>query len=79
MQSNKDPNTQQTNRNPDFAIKLQNVSKYYKLYNSPQDRMKEALSFSDKKYHKKFYATKNLNLEVKKGEILGIVGKNGSG
>ena len=63
----------------DIAISLKNVSKYYKLYNSPQDRLKEALSFSDKKYHKKFYATKNLNLEIKKGEILGIVGKNGSG
>jgi len=63
----------------DIAISLKNVSKYYKLYNSPQDRLKEALSFSDKEYHKKFYATKNLDLEIKKGEILGIVGKNGSG
>jgi len=63
----------------EIAISLKNVSKYYKLYNSPQDRLKEALSFSDKTYHKKFYATRNLNLEIKKGEILGIVGKNGSG
>jgi len=63
----------------DIAISLKNVSKYYKLYNSPQDRLKESLSFSDKEYHKKFYATKNLNLEIKKGEIIGIVGKNGSG
>lgn len=62
-----------------IAISLKNVSKYYKLYNSPQDRLKEALSFSDTKYHKKFYATKNFNLEIKRGEILGIVGKNGSG
>jgi lipopolysaccharide transport system ATP-binding protein len=63
----------------DIAISIKNVSKYYKLYNSPQDRFKEALSFSGKTYHKKFYATKNLDLEIKKGEILGIVGKNGSG
>ena len=63
----------------DIAISIKNVSKYYKLYNSPQDRLKEALSFSGKTYHKKFYATKDLNLEIKKGEILGIVGKNGSG
>ena len=62
-----------------IAISLKNVSKYYKLYNSPQERLREALSFSGEKYHKKFYATKNLNLEIKKGEILGIVGKNGSG
>ncbi len=61
------------------AISIKNVSKYYKLYNSPKDRLKEALNFSGKIYHKKFYATQNLSLEIKKGEILGIVGKNGSG
>ncbi len=65
--------------NSDIAIKLTNVSKYYKLYEKPKDRLKEALSRSKKVYHKKFYATKNLDLEVKKGEILGIVGKNGCG
>ena len=63
----------------EIAISLKNVSKYYKLYDRPKDRLKEALNRSGKIYHKKFYATKNLNLEIKKGEILGIVGKNGSG
>jgi len=62
-----------------LAISLKNVSKYYKLYNQPKDRLKEALSLSGQSFHKKFYATQNLNLEVKKGEILGIVGRNGSG
>ncbi len=62
-----------------IAISLKNISKYYKLYKAPKDRLKEAFSLSKKQYHKKFYATKNLNLEIKKGEILGIVGKNGSG
>ena len=63
----------------DIAISIKNVSKYYKLYNSPKDRLKEALNFRGKQYHKKFYATRNLDLEIKKGEILGVVGKNGSG
>jgi len=63
----------------DIAISLKNVSKYYKLYNDPKDRLKEALNRKGKAYHKKFYATKNLNLEIKKGEVVGIVGKNGSG
>jgi len=62
-----------------IAISLKNVSKYYKLYNNPKDRLKEALNRKGKTYHKKFYATKALNLTVRKGEILGIVGKNGSG
>ena len=63
----------------EVAISIKNVSKYYRLYHSPKDRLKEALHPKGKQYHEKFYATKNLNLEIKKGEILGIVGKNGSG
>ena len=63
----------------DIAVSLKNVSKYYKLYKGPKDRLKEALSPFGKIYHQKFYATNSINLEIKKGEILGIVGKNGSG
>jgi homopolymeric O-antigen transport system ATP-binding protein len=63
----------------ELAIKLSNVSKYYKLYNTPRDRLREALHPFRKKYHKKFHALEAINLEVKKGDILGIVGKNGSG
>lgn len=63
----------------DIAVKLTNVSKVYNLYRSKKDRLKEALHPRRKKYHRKFSALNNINLEVKKGEILGIVGKNGSG
>jgi len=63
----------------DIAIKLENVSKYYKLYKTPKDRLKESLSPLRKQYHKEFYALRDIDLEVKKGEILGIIGKNGSG
>ena len=63
----------------DIVISIKNVSKYYKLYNDPKDRLKEALSRSNKTFHKKFYATKHLNLDIKKGEIIGVVGENGSG
>jgi lipopolysaccharide transport system ATP-binding protein len=61
------------------AIELKSVSKYYKLYESPRDRLKEALDPRDKSYHKKFFAVKNVDLCIPKGEIIGILGVNGSG
>lgn len=63
----------------DIAIKIENLSKIYKLYDKPIDRLKEALSITKKKMHKDYYALKDINIEIKKGEILGIVGTNGSG
>ena len=60
-----------------IAVKVEGVSKFYKLYDSPRDRLKEAFNPFGKIHHKKFYALNNINLEVNRGEILGIVGKNG--
>lgn len=65
--------------NKDIAIKVENLSKVYKLYNAPIDRMKEALHPRKKNYHKEFYALNDLSFEIKKGETVGIIGKNGSG
>ncbi|MGA4533304.1 ABC transporter ATP-binding protein [Ectopseudomonas chengduensis] len=63
----------------DIAIKIQELTKVYKLYESPMSRLKEALHPFKKKYHRDFHALQNLSLEIKKGECVGIVGKNGSG
>ena len=64
---------------PDNAIKINNLSKYYRLYDYPQDRVKEALNPFNKRYHKKHYALRNINLTIERGDILGIVGRNGCG
>lgn len=63
----------------DIAIEINQVSKFYKLYDAPKDRLKEALSLFGKKYHKEFYALQDIDLKIHRGEILGVVGKNGSG
>lgn len=65
--------------NNDIAIKIQNLTKIYKLYENPMSRLKEALHPFKKKYHRDFHALLNLSLEIKKGETVGIIGKNGSG
>lgn len=63
----------------EYAIQLNNITKLYRLYNSPIDRLKEILSDGRKSYGKSFYALKNINLTIRKGETIGIVGKNGAG
>lgn len=65
--------------NKDIAIKVENLSKVYKLYSAPIDRMKEALHPFKKNYHKEFYALNEVGFEIKKGQTVGIIGKNGSG
>ena len=62
-----------------LAIKVQNLTKTYKLYKQPIDRLKEALHPFKKKYHDDFYALKNVSFEIKKGQTVGIIGRNGSG
>lgn len=61
------------------CLKIENVSKVYKVYKKPSDRIKESFSLTKKTYHEKFYALSDININIKKGEILGIIGKNGSG
>ena len=61
------------------AIKIEKLVKEYKLYETPKDRVKEAVSFSGKKYHKIFSALKGVSFEVEKGETVGIIGTNGAG
>ena len=63
----------------DVAIRVENVSKVYKLYDKPIDRLKETLNISNKVYHKDHYALNDISFEVKKGETVGIIGTNGSG
>lgn len=62
----------------EIAISLNNVSKCYKRYARPVDRLKEIL-LPAKSIAQEFWALRDINLEISKGETLGIIGQNGSG
>ena len=58
-------------------IKAKNISKEFKLYHSPADRLKEIVS--RRTLHRSFHALKEISFKVEEGETLGIVGQNGAG
>lgn len=60
-------------------IVVNNVSKIFNMYNSPIDKLKEAFSPVGRVRHTEFHALTDLSFSVKKGEILGIMGRNGAG
>ena len=62
-----------------LAIQVEDVTKIYRLYEKPIDRLKETVSVTHKNYHRDFYALNGISFQVKKGETVGIIGTNGSG
>ena len=62
-----------------LAINVCDVTKIYRLYDKPIDRLKESISLTHKKYHKEFFALDKISFSVEKGSTVGIRGTNGSG
>lgn len=60
-------------------IDIQDVTKSYKLYAKPIDRLKESLSIANKNYHEEFKALDDISFSINKGDAIGILGTNGSG
>lgn len=65
--------------NSQIAIDVRNVKKIYKLYDKPSDRMKDAFGMLKSHPPKKHYALNGINMQIKTGETVGIIGTNGSG
>ncbi len=60
-------------------IRVENVSKLYRIYDNPSGRLKEILLRGRRKYHRDFWALQDVSLEVNQGETVGIIGRNGAG
>ncbi len=63
----------------EFTVKIEGLSKVYPIFKKPQDRLKQMIWRSRRTYYETFWALRDLNLEIKKGETLGILGRNGAG
>lgn len=70
---------EETMNNNDFAIQLTGVSKKFRLYSKPLDRLKEALHPLKKKLHAEHWALHDISLSIRRGETVGIMGRNGAG
>ena len=62
----------------DIALKIEHLSKSYKMFHRKKDRIIETI-FPAVQRHGVFEAMHDFNLEVRRGEVLGILGKNGAG
>lgn len=61
----------------DYAIRIKNLTKAYKIYSSPLRRVFDSI-FHTKSYNE-FVALDDITVDIPKGEVIGILGKNGSG
>ena len=57
----------------EYAIDVRDVTKIYKLYDKPIDRLKESLNPLHRNYHRDFYALNHISFQVKKGETLCLI------
>src|SRR3979409_1437491 len=61
------------------ALRVEKVSKQYRIYERPGDRLKESLTRGLIRRHQEFWALRDVDFEIESGTTVGIVGPNGCG
>jgi len=63
----------------DLAIQAQGVGKRFSLFTHPKDRLKQLLWGRYKQYSRDFWALQDVSFDIRRGEVVGLVGRNGAG
>lgn len=63
----------------DPVLALRGLGKCYHIYEKPEHRLLQGLLRGRKKFHRDFWALRNVTMDVHRGETVGVIGRNGSG